>query len=40
MFQRIIKEEDFAPKVRQTLQAAVQEYLNGPVDRLFQIERG
>jgi hypothetical protein len=40
MFQRVIKEEDFAPKVQQALREAVQEYLNAPADRLFLIERG
>lgn len=39
LFQRVIKEEDFAPKVRQALQQAVREYVNGPVEKLFQIER-
>ena len=40
LFRRVIKEEDFAPKVHQALQKAIQEYLNGPVEKLFQIERG
>ncbi|MDD5203796.1 MAG: FmdE family protein [Desulfobacterales bacterium] len=39
LFRRVIKEEDFAPKVRQALQKSVQEYVNGPVENLFQIER-
>ncbi|PKN28151.1 MAG: hypothetical protein CVU64_14745 [Deltaproteobacteria bacterium HGW-Deltaproteobacteria-21] len=39
LFQRVIKQEDFAPKVRQALHEAVQEYVNGPVEKLFQIER-
>jgi len=39
LFRKVIKEEDFAPKVRQALQQAVHEYVNAPVDRLFQIER-
>jgi hypothetical protein len=40
MFQRVIKEEEFAPKVQQALREAVQEYLHAPVERLFQVERG
>ncbi len=39
LFQRVIKEEEFAPKVRQALREAVQEYVNSPVEKLFQIER-
>ena len=40
LFRRVVKEEDFAPKVRQALREAIQEYLNGPVEKLFHIERG
>lgn len=40
LFQKVTKEHDFAPKVQQALREAVQEYINAPVERLFQVERG
>jgi hypothetical protein len=40
MFRRVIDEHDFAPKVQQALRDALQEYINAPVERLFQIEHG
>lgn len=40
LFRRVMKEPDFAPGVRQVLREAVQEYISGPAEKLFQVEMG
>ena len=38
LFRRVKKEPGFAPKVRQVLHKAVQDYIHAPTETLFRIE--